>query len=284
MFGYDSYNTQQPLTWWRGHPVHASTLLVVVHVAAMLLGVLLLGDARAISMFAFSAGEVLSGDIWRLITYAFVHPSQGLIWFAIEMYLLWSFGRELEKFLGHKAFLTMYGLLLIATPVLLTLAAFFIPSRPYVGSSSLHFAIFIAFATLYPGATMLFGITAKWAAIVLLAISALQHYGAMDLSGLLALGINAGLAHGYIRWSRGEVTLPSLNVLKRKPRFRVLPPPDPVAPRAARRIPEEKASMDDIDPLLDKIAKSGLNSLTEAEKAKLERARAALLKNDPRAR
>ncbi len=280
MLGYDPYNNQQPLTWWRGYPVHAASLLVVIHVAAMLVGVLLLGDLRTIAFFGFSALEVLQGDVWRLVTYAFVHPSAGLLWFAIEMYLLWSFGREFEKFLGHRAFLIMYGLLLLVTPIVLTLVGLLGPIRPYFGSNSLHFAIFIAFATLYPGATMLFGITAKWAAIILLAISGLQHYGGGDLSGLLALGLNAGLAYGYVRWSRGEITLPSFNLLNRKPRFRVLPSP-PAEPRPMRRPTAESTAMDDIDPLLDKIAQSGLESLTPAEKARLERASAALHKKDP---
>jgi membrane associated rhomboid family serine protease len=279
MLGYDPYNNQQPLTWWRGYPVHAASLLVVIHVAAMLVGVLFIGDMRSILNFGFSSRDVLQGDIWRLVTYAFVQPSSGLIWFAIEMYLLWSFGRELEKFMGHKAFLTMYGVLLVATPLVLMLFSALAPTR-YYGSGSLHFAIFIAFATLYPGAAMLFGITAKWAAIILLAISSLQQYAVGAWSALLALWVNAGLAYGYVRWSRGEITLPSMSFLKRKPRFRVLPSPEPT-PRATRRSVTESGSMDDIDPLLDKIAKSGLGSLTAAEKATLERARAALLKKDP---
>jgi hypothetical protein len=36
----------------------------------------------------------------------------------------------------------------------------------------------------------------------------------------------------------------------------------------------------EIDPLLDKIAKHGLNSLTAQERAALERARAKLLEKD----
>jgi hypothetical protein len=38
--------------------------------------------------------------------------------------------------------------------------------------------------------------------------------------------------------------------------------------------------MDDIDALLDKIAKSGINSLTSKERARLEKGRENLLKKD----
>jgi hypothetical protein len=59
----------------------------------------------------------------------------------------------------------------------------------------------------------------------------------------------------------------------------VLPDPERAPPRRVTKAADP--TVDDIDPLLDKIARSGINSLTSAEKAKLERARAALLKKDP---
>ena len=45
-----------------------------------------------------------AGRFWQLVTYAFVHPPSGLLWFAIEMYMLFAFGREVERFIGRRAF------------------------------------------------------------------------------------------------------------------------------------------------------------------------------------
>ena len=56
----------------------------------------------------FDSAEVWSGgQVWRLMTYAFIHPPLGsaLLWFAIEMYMLFVFGREVERFIGRRAYI-----------------------------------------------------------------------------------------------------------------------------------------------------------------------------------
>jgi len=70
------------------------------------------------------------------------------------------------------------------------------------------------------------------------------------------------------------------SLFRKKPKLRVVPPPVPSARATpiSRTIPQEVDL--EIDPLLDKIAKSGLGSLSKAERAKLERARQELLKKE----
>lgn len=276
MLGFDPSNDQQPVTWWRGHPIHAAMLLVIIHVAAMLVTTFV----GLSGLFAYNSSAVLHGAVWQFVTYAFVHPPQGLLWFAIEMYLLWAFGRELERFFGKRAFLQLYFLLLLLTPALLTVIALLGTPTSFYGSGNLHFALFIAFATLYPGAAMLFGITAKWAAIILVAINSLEAIGAGAWNSLIALWVNIGAAILFVNVSRGRIAIPSFNPFKRRPKFRVVPS-EPARPQSRSTPRAEDTTIDDIDPLLDKIAKSGINSLTSAERARLERARAALLKKDP---
>jgi hypothetical protein len=69
-------------------------------------------------------------------------------------------------------------------------------------------------------------------------------------------------------------------LFRRRPKLRVLPdlpasPPKPVAPPRTER---EVATMAEVDALLDKIAVSGIGSLTPKERAKLEAAREDLMK------
>src|SRR4030095_11076269 len=93
------------------------------------------------------------GQVWRLFTYAFIHaptPS-GLLWFAVEMYMLFVFGREVERFIGRRAYVGLYLVLLLLPPVILTLFGFWIRTA-MAGSGALHFAIFVAFVTIYPNA------------------------------------------------------------------------------------------------------------------------------------
>jgi hypothetical protein len=72
--------------------------------------------------------------------------------------------------------------------------------------------------------------------------------------------------------------LPSIrlvNPLRKRPKLRVVPPPRPRPTQVS-----EPAENIEIDPLLDKISRKGLGSLTAAERSALERAREKLLEND----
>ena len=77
--------------------------------------------------------------------------------------LVLFFGRDVEKFIGRKAFAWLYGVLVLAVPVLLSLLYFLgIDGGSYSGSDAVHFAIFLAFAMIYPGAEIFFSIQARW--------------------------------------------------------------------------------------------------------------------------
>ena len=96
MFGVATSDDYQPVAWMGRYPIHVTTLLVIVHVACMILGCFMLafGGGAALSALAFDSAQVLHGGrLWQIATYAFVHPPSGLIWFAIEMYMLFAFGR-----------------------------------------------------------------------------------------------------------------------------------------------------------------------------------------------
>ena len=139
------------------------------------------------------------------------------------------------------------------------------------------FALFIAFAALYPTAPMLFNIEARVAAFVLVAILALQHVFNRDLVSVIALAVNVSFAFGYIRHAQGRLELPKIKIpgFNRGPKLRVVP-----RPANARREVEEADEIESIDPLLDKIARTGMASLTAKERARLEKAREALMKKD----
>jgi membrane associated rhomboid family serine protease len=280
-YGASPDRDHQPFTLWNGYPIYAATLLVVIHVAMLLVWTLVFAFHRTelVLYFAFSTTAVLHGWIWQPLTYALVHPPGSFmqtLWFAVEMYMLWTFGRELERFFGRRVFLQLYFLLALVTPAVMLLLSWIAPLQT-AGSQSLHFAIFVAFATLYPNAQMLFGLTAKWIAVILIAIGVVTSIAANDFLGIILLAASVGTAYLFVRYERGELTLPRLRWPQRKPKFRVLPRPS--AP--AQRVHVTSASMDpmdDVDALLDKIARTGMASLSAAERARLERASADLKK------
>lgn len=256
----DHRSDYRPLFHLGEWPVTAAGLLVILHCAAMLLGVFV----------GFPAGLMFNSEavlrqlaVWQLVTYAFLNgPS---IWFAIEMYLLYVFGRDLERFLGRAAFLRLYGLLLLAPPCFFLVWGLIRPVT-LAGASAVHFAVFIAFVTLYPGVMFFFNLRAKWIALVLLAIGVLQALAARNYPALAALLLSAALAYAYIRRVRGLTLVPGIEF-----RFGSGEP----RPKVVRK-PRKPAGDDPtviMDRLLEKISRSGLSSLSAKERAQLESAR-----------
>ena len=213
------------------------------------------------------------GQVWRFLTYGLWNvPSLG---FVIDMVMLVWFGRELERFFGRKIFLRFYAILYLLQPLTYTLLGLLRPT--VLQGETGAFAMFLAFATLYPNAALLFNILAKWMAIVLVGLYTLMALSTRDFVALTALWVTVGYAFGFIRHERGHFALPDLRFWKRKPRFHV------VRSESARGVASrEVEAPSDMDTLLDKIAKSGMASLTAKERARLEAAREELLKRDAR--
>lgn len=275
-----SSDDHQPITWLNGHPIYAAHYLVVGFVASMLVTTVLMAFKAGFlwNWLPFTSEGVLHGEVWRVATYGFVNPPG--LWFVVDMFMIVWFGRELEKFFGRRIFLRFYVGLYLLTPLLYTLIGVWRPTN--LAGETGAFALFIAFATLYPNAVMLFNILAKWVAIILVGIYTLMALSNRDLFGLISLWATTGFAYAFVRYEQGVLTLPRLprlnNPFRRKPQFRVLPDLPPEKPRGARVTTD--ASMAEIDALLDKIARSGLASLTADERAKLEKGRTAMLRKD----
>jgi hypothetical protein len=144
------------------------------------------------------------------------------------------------------------------------------------GSGALHFAVFAAFVTLYPNVQFFLRIPAKWIFAILAAIASLSAMAVHDWEDLLVLWSSIAVAFLFIemRGAGPEVAWVEnfKSRLRPKPKFRVLPKP------TVRRSVEPDDVYASIDPILDKISKSGMGSLTENEKKILDRARARLLK------
>lgn len=275
---YGDTDENQPVTWIRGYPLYAVHIVVAVFTASMLVTTLLMfGRASTFqSWMIFTSEGVLRGEIWRLASYGLLNqPSLG---FVIDMVMLVWFGREVERHIGRRPFLQLYTCLYFVTPFVLTLIGLWRPTL-FAGQTG-SLAIFVAFATLYPDAMLLFNLLAKWVAIVLVGIFSLMALAANDFTHLITLWATTGFAHAYIRYFQGRLVLPSFKLPSPRPKLRVLPDPKPSAkPAAAAKISREN-SMAEIDALLDKIATSGIDSLTAKERAKLESARAALRRRD----
>jgi len=278
MFGVATSDDYQPVAYMGRYPIHVTMLLVMVHVACMILSCFLLafGLAGVLGVLTFDSAQVISsGHFWQIATYAFVHSPSSIIWFAIEMYMLFAFGREVERFIGRRAFVALYLLLLLAPTMLLSIWGLWQPTR-LAGSATIHFAIFIAFAAIYPNVELFLRVLAKWVALIFVAAYSLQLLAYHGWAELAVLWISVGLAYGFIQLRGAGPELAWLTDwaarFRSKRSLRVVPSPE------TRRVIEPEDIYDSIDPLLDKISKSGIGSLTASERRALDRARARLLK------
>ena len=272
-----SSEEHQPVTWLHGHAIYAAHLIMLGFVVSMLATTMIQAFrfGHLLSWLPFSSELVLKGQVWRLVTYGLVNPPS--LWFVVDMFMLVWFGRELERFFGRRTFLTLYACLYFLTPVLFTLIGFLRPM--FLSGSTGNFALFIAFATLYPNVALLFGILAKWLAGILVGIYTLMFLAANDWAGLISLWATASFAFTFVRYHQGALQLPRIRLWKRKPKLRVLPDlPAKKTITVSSTSAKEAATMAEVDALLDKIATSGIGSLTPKERAKLDAAREGLMK------
>jgi hypothetical protein len=276
MNGYGSSEEHQPVAWWRGHPIYAAHLIVVVLVASMIATTVLMAFnvAQFWGWMRFSSAEVLRGEVWRPFTYGLVNPPS--IWFVIDMAIVAAFGREVEKFFGRRKFLLLYGCIYLLPPLLLTLVGVAVPSLLIGQTGAL--AVFVAFATLYPDVAVFWSLLAKWVAVILFSIDSLIALADRDWIRGVALWSTAGFAFAFVRYEQGRFTLPRLPLFNRGPRLRVLPDLEDRGGVVAK--PARDESMAEVDALLDKIARSGVASLTAKERARLDSARNELLKRE----
>lgn len=263
---YSPQDEQQlPITWLGGFPVYAAYLLVLVYVASMVATSILLAVNLGgfLAWLPFSSASVLKGEAWRVVSFGLLNPPG--IGFAIDMAMIVWFGREVEKYFGRRKFLGLYACLYLLPPLLLIPLGLLFPT--YLSGETGALAIFVAFATIYPNAAVFFGLLSKWVAAILVGIYSLMALAYHDWSMGISLWITVGLAYAFVRHHQGLLAVPRLPLFGRAP--------EPVADsgRARDATAARDGSMAEIDALLDKIAQSGMASLTPKERAKLDSAR-----------
>jgi membrane associated rhomboid family serine protease len=235
-----------------------------------------IGAGSILELLQFDSAAVLyGGQVWRVATYAFIHAPGALLWFAVEMYMLFVFGREVERFIGRRSYIALYVILLIVPAVVLTIWGLW-QRAAVAGSPALHFGIFVAFATIYPRVELFLRIMAKWVALILAAIYTLQLLAYHAWTELAVVWTSIAAAFLFVEWCGAGVEFVWLKNLKMslqpKPKLHI------VQTSTSHRVVEPEDVAASIDPILDKISKSGIGSLTDNERRQLDRARNRLLK------
>jgi membrane associated rhomboid family serine protease len=125
------------------------------------------GDA--FSRIYLDPGKVLDGEVWRLVTFAFVPPDTVLIWAIFGWLLFYFFGTTLENHWGtvrYNAFLLM--------GILANIAAAFVAwsagALTTANNAFLYGTVFLAFARLFPdyiiNVMFILPVRIKWLALL----------------------------------------------------------------------------------------------------------------------
>jgi membrane associated rhomboid family serine protease len=161
--------------------------LVVANVLAFLAQQALGDDAIAsLALWPLASGEFMP---WQVGTYAFLHA--GLMHLAFNMYGLWMFGSELERFWGARRLAVCYAVsVLTAAAAQLAVSALLGSDAPTIGASGGLFGLLVGFAMLFPQRRIMLLIPPipmpAWVFVTL--------YGLVELT-LGVTGSGAGVAH-----------------------------------------------------------------------------------------
>lgn len=86
------------------------TVMVVLFLMTMFFDIITAGNLNFAEILVFFGGEnlplVLDGEIWRLVTAAFLHAD--LIHIAMNLYSIWFIGRYIESFFGSRNLLSIF--------------------------------------------------------------------------------------------------------------------------------------------------------------------------------
>ena len=164
----------------------ATRAIILVNVALFLL-TLFLGEAFLESLALWPLGPKFR--LWQIVTYAFMHGGWAHIFF--NMFALWMFGSQLERFWGTRRYVTFYFASVIAAAVaqvvVTTLAGL---HEPTVGASGGVFGLLLGFAMFFPRQRVVL----LFPPIPMPAWLFVTIYGAIELY-LGVTGTEAGVAH-----------------------------------------------------------------------------------------
>lgn len=218
-----------------------------------------------IENFALIPGEFFHGRVWTLFTYMFLHGGFSHILF--NMLALWMFGSMLERVWGSKEFLKYY--LLTGLGGGLCYALFNMDSFvPTVGASGAIYGLLLAYAVLFPDNIIyiwfVIPVKAKYFAMIFGVIEFLASFN--PGSGVAHLAHLGGMVMGYVylKWGRLRYTAPGRRMRDWQKKME-----EAKQEREELQVDEVRR---EVDELLDKINKVGMDGLTKDEQKRLEKA------------
>jgi len=270
---------------WGGHSMVIT--LILINVGVYLADTLFLnGRLTDVDSYFVLRRDVMQRpwELWRFITYGFLHDSHSLQHIVLNMFGLWFFGSDVEGVYGRRQFLRMYltGVVAAGAIWLLVETIVFPGGRvgAMFGASGGVMTLMMLFVLHFPHRTILFMGFLPMPAWVMGAIYVLMDVGPLLTRHVVVNGPQiayaahlGGALYGYFyyrthwhllfwlpdQWNWGKLK----RKFSRKPKLKVHNEPDN---SEIVNLPAE------VDRILEKISRSGEASLTSAERRTLEAA------------
>ncbi|MHC5059579.1 MAG: rhomboid family intramembrane serine protease [Planctomycetota bacterium] len=237
--------------------------LLIINVAVFVVSNMmpLLGEMFFALFSVFPKSVGMSLQIWRLVTYQFLHGGFGHAFF--NMLALFFFGPMLERQWGSRKFLIFYLVCGAMGGVLFTLLVFagVLNVGSLVGASGAIYGILAAGAILYPNLRVfvfgIFPLPLYILAIILAGFSLMGVTNSPNAGGEAAH--LAGMAAGavYVMWPRWK-------------RYMANRPQRPM--KWESDINRQRQFQAEVNRVLDKVHSQGIASLTRKEKKMLREA------------
>ena len=216
--------------------------------------------AAFLAQFGADGDGLMTGELFSLVSYAFLHSTSDFMHLLFNMLLLYFFGTMLESILGSKRFLTLFLGAALCGALFHLLGEWILadPMRPVIGASGAVLGVLVAAAVLRPDTVVFlffFPVRLRWLATGIVVIDAMNLL--IELreghAGIVAHHVHLGGAlYGFMAARQGWVNWDPIERWRQRQR----------AGQQVRR----QADQERLDGLLEKIHSEGLGSLSPEEK------------------
>jgi len=255
-------------SWFGGLPPagKATKYILIANIAMFVLCLLTGRDGSPVYQWlAMQTDAVKEGQIWRLVTFTYLHDPDSIMHILFNMLGLYLLGAPLERHWGSKRFFVFYtvgGAAAVTLYLLLTLIKWLSPAAFLVGASGNVLAVLGACAVLFPGFRIIllfFPVPIRTAVALLVVLWSFNLFTRGGNAGGDACHL-AGLAFGIYWAYRGHRVMDRIEHMKVEAKRGVW----------QKERERQQALQDRVDRILEKVHRDGMNSLSRQEKKILE--------------
>jgi membrane associated rhomboid family serine protease len=239
--------------------------LLIVNFAVYMIGKL---TYESLGQYFYEYGAVrpdsfVNGlQVWRLVTYQFLHDPSDIFHLVFNLLVLFFFGPILERQWGSRRFLKFYLAAGAAGGLVYTVLALagILDVGPMVGASGAIYGVVAAIAVLYPRMkVLLWGLipmTMVWLVILVVIVSLMKIAAGSNAGGEMAH--LTGLAVGFL-YVKYQPLMSHFRMERHKGAW-------------AKKMEDQLRFQQEVDRILAKVHHEGIGSLTAREKQMLQEA------------